>query len=55
MASQQQNKAFTEALLPQYPLDEAVDFIQSNLDPADVFTDKQLCDWAESNGYKKEE
>ena len=36
-------------------LDNALSWISNNLDPDDVFDSKQLSDWAESNGYKKEE
>lgn len=34
-------------------LDESIGWIQSNMDPEDVFSDEQLVSWAESNGYKK--
>ena len=36
-------------------LNSAIDYIQRNLDPDDVFSDKDLETWAENNGYKKEE
>jgi len=51
MPSVQQNNNFIQALLPQYPLDEAIDWIQNNLDPDDVFTEQQLRDWAEASGF----
>jgi hypothetical protein len=35
-------------------LDNAIAWIQDNLDPDDVFKEKQLESWAESNGYVKE-
>jgi glycerol-3-phosphate responsive antiterminator len=35
-------------------LDAAIDFISSNFDPDDIFSTKQLEEWAESNGYVKE-
>lgn len=35
-------------------LDVAIDWIQRNLEPDDVFSEKQLDNWAESNGYIKE-
>ena len=49
-----QNQAFADCLLPNWPLDEAVHWIQNNLEPEDVFSDEQLEDWAEMNGYVKE-
>lgn len=35
-------------------LDSAIEWIQSQLEPDDVFTEKQLGSWAESNGYSKD-
>jgi hypothetical protein len=35
-------------------LDIAISWIGSNLDPDDVFSTKDLENWAESNGYVKE-
>lgn len=32
----------------------AIDWIAANLEPGDVFDDKQLSVWAEANGYTKE-
>lgn len=52
-----QNDTFiAEALnLPKYPLDEAVRWIQGNLEPEQVFTEDQLGMWAESNGFERTE
>ena len=36
-------------------LDSIISWMQSNLEPDDVFTDKDLENWAESNDYKKED
>ena len=35
-------------------LDSAIEWMQSQLDPDDVFTEKQLENWVESNGYTKD-
>lgn len=35
-------------------LDNAVEWMQDNLQPEDVFDEKHLVAWAESNGYVKE-
>lgn len=35
-------------------LDTAISFIGSNFNPQDVFSDKDLENWAENNGYIKE-
>ena len=32
-------------------LDDIIDWIGKNLDPEDVFREKLLKEWAESNGY----
>lgn len=36
-------------------LDKAIDWIESNLEPNDVFSDKELGAWAEANGYIKQQ
>lgn len=43
-----------EATLSNDALQEAIDFISSEFDPDDIFSYKQLSEWAESNGYTKE-
>jgi hypothetical protein len=40
--------------ISQSALDEAVEWIGSNLEPGDVFSKNDLETWAESNGYTKE-
>lgn len=35
-------------------LDTAISWMQSNLEPEDIFSEKQLSNWAEANGYIKE-
>ena len=50
----QQENFMEEALgLPSYPLDSAVIWIQDNLMPEDVFTQKQLETWAYDAGFKR--
>lgn len=34
-------------------LQSAIDFIGREMEPEDVFSEKQLEDWAEANGYTK--
>jgi hypothetical protein len=51
MANVTQNKKFSEMLLPQYPLDEAIEWIKSNLEPEDVFGFDRLNAWASANGF----
>jgi hypothetical protein len=52
--STQQKNFMEEALgLPSYPLDSAVTWIQDNLEPEEVFTQKQLEDWAYDAGFKR--
>ncbi len=40
---------------PEACLDEVLEWVRKNLNPDDVFSNKQLEDWAEGEGYKKEE
>lgn len=42
------------ASLPSSTLDDVLDWIRDNLEPDDVFTEKDLDRWAESNDYKKD-
>ena len=43
-----------EALnFPSFPLDDTVTWVQENLDPGDVFSERQLSEWAFDNGFKK--
>ena len=46
-----QERDFIAALIPCSLLDEAVDWIASNLNPGDVFPDHDLREWAEKNGF----
>jgi len=36
-------------------LDNAISWIQDNLEPDDVFSEKKLQEWAEENGYEPKE
>lgn len=54
MASVSLNQKFKDEIITRYPLDEAIDFIASNLNPEDVFDEKILAYWATSNGFKEE-
>jgi hypothetical protein len=47
-------ETFIETKVNGAALDSAISWIGSNLDPDDVFDEKQLSNWAESNGYIKE-
>lgn len=46
--------AEVEITLSSTSLDIAIDFISSNFDPDDVFSEKSLNEWAESHGFVKE-
>ncbi len=46
------NRNFTTTIISgDYLLDEAVDWIQGNLSPEDVFDSGVLDDWAINHGY----
>ncbi|WP_061223983.1 hypothetical protein [Leptospira weilii] len=49
--TQGQNDEFGNVLLKESPLDDAIDWINSNLSPHDVFTEGQLETWATENGF----
>jgi hypothetical protein len=50
-----QDTEFRDQLIKTTLLEEAIDWIGSNLAPEDVFRESDLVDWAESNGYVKEQ
>jgi len=56
MAGHIDNHNFRESLIPYNLLDDAIDWVQKNLSPEDVFTEEQLKswakDWAINNEYE---
>lgn len=50
MAGYRENNDFVNAILPRYFLDDAIEWIQENMNPEDVFSDEKLKEWAENNG-----
>lgn len=55
MISNAEGKAFVEAVISTNLLDDAVSWLQDNVDPVDVFTHEQLSDWALENGFTEEQ
>ncbi len=62
MPSGSQDRSFAELMQGQTlevkisnsALDEAIEWIAKNLSPDDIFSTKELENWAESNNYIKE-
>ena len=54
MPSARENSDFAGELIAYWPLDVAVDWIKSNIDPGEVFDEEQLVAWAEENGFVRE-
>jgi hypothetical protein len=48
-----QDNEFAAAVIPGSLLELAIDWIQRNLSPEDVFPDKALVNRAEENGYSE--
>jgi len=44
-----------EVKMSSLSLENAISWIQDHLDPDDVFSEKSLIAWAETNGYVKED
>ena len=42
MATAKQNTEFTSAVLTTYPLDDAIEWISSHMNPEEVFDEKAL-------------
>jgi len=55
MATIAENKNFTEKMFSKYPLDTAIEHINDNLNPEEVFSKAGLEEWANENGYVKED
>jgi len=51
MADKIQNEGFSEAMFSHWPLDKAIDWMDENLAPEEVFVsqDQKLYDWARAN------
>lgn len=50
-----QDRDFLATIISSRTLEIAIDWIQRNMAPPDVFTDKQLRDWADSIGLVEPE
>lgn len=46
-----QDREFVETLISSSLLEEAILWIGDNMEPTDVFSDKQLAAWADDAGY----
>ena len=46
-------EALAKALVLEDVMDEVIHVISEQLNPDDVFSESELEDWAESNGYEK--
>ena len=55
MPTKQQEQEFVAAVVYGPLLQISLDWIQANLNPEDVFTERQLRAWAESNGYVEDD
>lgn len=43
-----------EVKMSSSSLDNAIDWISNHMNPDEIFSEKQLKEWAESNGYTKD-
>lgn len=63
MPTSNQDNAFSEMMsseidvvkISKTALDSAIDWIVNEFAPGDIYSDKDLQDWAETNGYTKGE
>ena len=51
MPSYSDDKYFKEAVIPNSLLDDAIDWIRTNLKPEDVFDKKQLEEWTRDSDF----
>lgn len=55
MTTRKQDELFIKELIPDTLLELAIDWLQKNMEPEDVFTEAQLENWAKSNGFVDED
>lgn len=55
MTTDRQDKEFISNVISKTLLEDAIEWIKSNMTPEDVFNASELSDWAESNGFVKDE
>jgi len=48
-----EDRRFLEEVIGSRVLESAIDWIQNNLNPSDVFTERDLDSWATLNDYEK--
>lgn len=51
MTTVKQDRDFISAVLNERLLESCIDWIASNMEPEDVFSDSQLDAWAAAKGY----
>ena len=55
MTTRKQDQDFIADMINRTLLDEAVRWIANNLRPEEVFSDADLAEWANDNGYRESE
>jgi len=50
--SASQDRNFIDSIIGSDLLENAIDWIGKNMEPADVFSESELQSWAENNGYE---
>lgn len=55
MTTDRQDKEFISNVISKTLLEDAIEWIKSNMTPEDVFEASELSDWATSNGFVKDE
>ena len=55
MTTVQQDKAFLASIINATLLEDAINWIQGNMEPQDVFNPGQLEAWADDNDYVRKE
>ena len=54
MTTPTQDREFIRQIFPDTLLEEAIEWIRGNLNPEEVFSERDLEVWAENNGFEKE-
>lgn len=49
MAGYKENEDFTKSILSFAPLDDAIEWVRTNMNPEEVFDKRELIEWAKTN------
>ena len=55
MTTRSEKSQFIESIVSSDLLDNAIEWIQNNMEPYEIFTDEQLGNWAEGHDFVRKD